>query len=140
VKLAFDFDGTLAELGAVQGYCQMLVQHGGFEVYIVTRRFGPEQTTDEVCDEAIPVYELAAQLGIIRERVVFTNREYKAPILNELGIRYHLDDDPLEGTYIRQAGGPCEFVCTDSTENPGLRNWRTLLDEALGLPPLRAPW
>lgn len=139
MKISFDFDGTLAELGAVQDYCRKLVQ-GGFEVYIVTRRFRPGHPMNEMYDEATPVHSLAAQLGVPRERVIFTDREYKATILNELGIRYHLDDDALEGTYIRQAGGPCEFVCTDSTENPGLRNWRTLLDESLGLPPLRAPW
>lgn len=140
MRISFDFDGTLADLGAVQQYCRLVLAQERHEVYIITRRYRAEHPLSEVLDEATPVYELAGKLGVDRERVVFTDREYKAETLNKLAIDVHLDDDVVEGLYIRQSGDGCAFICTDSTENPGLRNWRSLMDEILGLPPLTAPW
>ena len=140
MRISFDFDGTLADLGAVQDYCRLLLAHERFEIYIITRRFRAEHPMSTALDEAAPVHALARALGVAHERVVFTDRQYKVDTLNELGIHVHLDDDIVEGMYIRQSGQGCEFVCTDSTQNPDLRNWRSILDELLGLPPLQAPW
>jgi len=140
MKISFDFDGCIGDLGAVQDYCRLLLAEGRFEVYIITRRYRAEHPMSSALNEAAPVRALAEALGVDQDRVVFTDREYKVDTLNQLGIDVHLDDDVVEGMYIRQTGRGCRFVCTDSTQNPDLRNWRAMLDEMLGLPPLRAPW
>jgi len=131
LHISFDFDGTLT-LPHVRDYFTALSHNDQHYLYIVTRRYQSGHPAAIVDEHSDPL-ALAEALTIPVERVVFTDRAYKAPILNSLGVDVHLDDDHIEGLYIRQQQGRCRFLCLDASENPGLRSWQDLLDEMLGV-------
>lgn len=47
-------------------------------------------------DEHVEVYELAEKLGILKERVFFTNRHWKHEKLDKLGIDIHFENSKPE--------------------------------------------
>ena len=79
----------------------------GHQVWIVTSRV--RDLEDEFPEERI-TYHLRT-LGIINyfppERIIYTNRELKAPTLLHLGIDLHHDDDLEEIIACKEAGIPC---------------------------------
>jgi hypothetical protein len=84
IKVSFDFDGTL-ERESIQRYAKELVERG-HEVWIVTSRFGDEEryktffmTTTPVGLTNADLFDIAAKLGIPRERVHFTDMDDKWP-------------------------------------------------------------
>lgn len=134
MRVSFDYDGTLADhfdgshnpnsgraLEALLGHAS-----AGDEVFIVTRRYGPENAGLGLVNEHIDPLRLAAGLPVPGHRVVFTNRSLKADRLRELGIDMHYDDCPFEADYFlrRQAGTGMLFVVV--SDGP----WRVL-----GAPP-----
>ena len=94
-NISFDFDGTLSFIDMdgkecmfhIQNFCKALVQEKIHEIFIITRRnsFDPQETFE--------VFNLAARLGIKKENVIFTNREYKYGTIKQLDIHVHIDDD-----------------------------------------------
>ena len=123
LKVSFDWDNTISmsyldedseETKFVhQGYNQEFIDKminyikEGHDVWIVTSRV--KELEDEFPQERIS-YHLRT-LGIINyfppDRIIYTNRELKAPILLDLGIDLHHDDDLEEIIACKQAGIKC---------------------------------
>lgn len=112
-SVSFDFDGTLNEhfFGAVnpqedevKRLFVELVESEDFDVYIITRRYGPEDADKGLKDEHTTVDNLLKTLNIDlpKEKKLFTNRKYKYTLINKLGIDIHLDDDPKEHVLIKK--------------------------------------
>ena len=100
-KVSFDFDCTLSET-YVQEYAQELIDRG-FEVWIVTSRFGDDtkyknyfKTYTNVDLTNNDLWEVAEKLKIPKERVHFTDMEDKWKFLKDKGFIWHLDDDFIE--------------------------------------------
>jgi hypothetical protein len=106
-KVSFDFDGCLGHRADVQEFCKDLIKRDDVEIWIVTSR--PEFPEQHFSDwsnwlEELKLsnnddlFPLAAELGIPRERIVFTWPEFKATWFIEHGrdFVFHLDDDSTE--------------------------------------------
>jgi len=106
IKVSFDFDGTL-ERESIQRYAKELVERG-HEVWIVTSRFGDDERYKTFFQTTIPVgrtnedlFEIAASLGIPRERVHFTDMDDKWPFFKYYHeMLWHIDDDWVENRAI----------------------------------------
>lgn len=103
-KVSFDYDGTLGDhfygeenphKEEIQELLVELVNDESFDVYIITRRFGPENSSKGATSEHEVVLNLLKTLNIQlpEEKIIFTNREYKYSLINKLNIDIHLDDD-----------------------------------------------
>lgn len=123
MKISFDWDNTISmsyldedsvEPNFIhQGYNQEFIDKmlnyikEGHEVWIVTSRV--RDLEDEFPEERITWH--LKTLGIINyfppERIIYTNRELKAPTLLHLGIELHHDDDVEEIIACREAGIEC---------------------------------
>lgn len=112
-KVSFDFDGTLNEhfsgesnphKDEVQKLLVELFNNESFDVYIITRRFGPENSEKGNINEHNLVFELLnfLDIEIFKEKIIFTNRDYKFSTINALGIDIHFDDDYLEHDLIKR--------------------------------------
>ena len=106
-KVSFDFDGCLGDRTDVFEFCKDLMQRDDVEVWIVTSRPEfPEQhfpDWDKLRDDRKwsnddHLFPTAAELGIPRERIVFTWHEFKATWFKQHGrdFVFHLDDDTTE--------------------------------------------
>lgn len=85
MKISIDFDGTLSTAKGMELARKLIVD--GNELYIITRR---RKTFDE------PVYNVAQELKIPRNRVIFTNGEMKWKSILKYGIELHIDNNPDE--------------------------------------------
>lgn len=100
-KVSFDYDGTLSKT-SVQAYAKSLVE-AGHEVWITTSRYDSidKYSKEEVKDwqiEHLPtawtkLFDVADEIGISREHIIFTNKEPKLPYVKEQNFLWHLDDD-----------------------------------------------
>lgn len=133
--VSFDFDGCLndhffgdinSEKENIQELFKELVDSEDFDVYIITRRFGPDNSNDGLGNEHISVYELLENLKIDfpKEKIVFTNRKYKFSFINSLGVDFHFDDDPEEHYLIRQYSNGSSI----DVQQPG---WKMIFYELL---------
>jgi hypothetical protein len=92
MKVSFDFDGTLNKFG-IQEFAKELITQG-IEVWIVTSRW-PDTPQHPVLNDDL--FEVADELDISRERIVFTCYEHKADyFLKHPNFVFHLDDDWIE--------------------------------------------
>jgi len=134
-KVSFDFDGTLndhfygdtnPEKDGIKQLFKELFESEDFDVYIITRRFGPEDSEKGLGDEHTTVDNLLESLNIDlpKEKKLFTNRKYKYTLINKLEIDIHLDDDPKEHELIRKFTNGSSVYVQDS-------NWRKDFDELL---------
>jgi len=108
-KVSFDFDGTL-EKEEVQQYAKELVNRG-IEVWITTTRFQDTRRYAMKCSNK-DLYNVAKEVGIIPERIQFTNMEWKAPTLIKSGFIWHLDDNETEFEMLAR-GCPHLFIHVD---------------------------
>lgn len=102
-KVSFDFDGTLGDVLEVQEYAKELMLREGVEVWITTRRYDKvEKYTDaflatynikSLKKQHGYLFELAEEIGIPLERIIFTNMKSKYIDLNIFKPVWHLDDD-----------------------------------------------
>lgn len=89
--VSVDFDDTFnTERG--KELVQKLIDDGMI-VHIITRR---QQSASK------PVYDLATEYGIPRDRVHFTNGKLKWEMIKELGIKKHFDNNPDEIKAIKE--------------------------------------
>lgn len=134
-KISFDFDGTLGDhFGGgfnsvkeeVQEFFKGLVESGKYDIYIITRRYGPEFSDEGLQNEHEEVFDLLKSLNITlpEENILFTNRKYKFTLINTLGIDIHLDDDSREHELI-------EKFTNRSSVNIQLPNWKEKFDGLL---------
>jgi len=133
--VSFDFDGTLNEhfLGgvnpsedAIRQLFVQLVNDEDFDVYIITRRFGPENANKGLKDEHTTVMKMLDELNIHlpEEKIIFTNRQYKYSVINKLEVDIHLDDDSREHELIRK-------FTNGSSVDVQQPNWKEKFDELL---------
>lgn len=112
-RISFDFDGTISNREDVQEFCKKCLLNKDIEVYITTRRFGPEiakvpKEDQPTCEwwsyvgskNWTEVFDLADSFGIKRENIHFCNMEDKYEYFKNGSpgdiIDVHLDDDPLD--------------------------------------------
>ena len=111
--VSFDFDGTLNDhffgdenphKDGIKQLFKELCESDEFDVYIITRRYGPEDSDKGLKDEHTTVFNLLKTLNIVlpKEKIIFTNRSYKYTLINKLKIDIHLDDDSREHNLIRR--------------------------------------
>jgi hypothetical protein len=134
-RVSFDFDGTLNEdffggknphKDEVQKLLVELFNDESFDVYIITRRFGPNNCNKGQKNEHEVVLNLLNQLNIQlpEEKIIFTNREYKYSFINKLDIDIHLDDDDREHELIKK-------FTKGSSVNVQHPKWREKFEELL---------
>lgn len=108
--VSFDFDGTLvddfygehnSQKETIQKICKDLIDNG-HNVFIVTKRFGPEFSHLGKKNEHVEVHELAEKLGIRKENIHFTNREWKYYTLKRLNMNVHFENSEDEVYEIRR--------------------------------------
>lgn len=107
MKISFDFDGTLADEfdGTVNHQKEKVIaklkelQAENHEIFIVTKRFSPQNANMGIVNEHIDVLRLASELGISGKNVIFTNRELKADTLHKLSINQHYENSDVELDY-----------------------------------------
>ena len=88
IKISLDIDGTLLTDRVHDFVLKHLYNVKGIELWIHTRRYKESEGKE--------AYELAELFDIPEERVIFCNRNYKAPFLEKNKINLHLDDDSTE--------------------------------------------
>jgi hypothetical protein len=106
IKVSIDFDGTL-DRESIQKYAKELIEKG-YEVWIVTSRFGDNKKYQEFFQTSINVditnndlKEAANSIGIPEERIHFTNMDDKWPFLKfHDDFLWHIDDDWIENKNI----------------------------------------
>jgi hypothetical protein len=89
--VSVDFDDTF-NTEAGKELVQKLIDNG-VTVHIITRR---QQSASK------PVYDLAAEYGIPKDRVHFTNGKLKWEMIKILGIKKHIDNNPDELKAIKE--------------------------------------
>lgn len=109
--ISFDFDGTIDHhfgngdknpyLKQIRDYIKRLKRRG-YEIYIITRRYGPENANIGLMNEHLKVWNTAKELGIPKENVIFTNRKWKFTFIDSIGACMHVDDDDREKYWIER--------------------------------------
>lgn len=134
MKISFDFDNTLHDdfsgaINPIKDKVQSILlklHNSGHDVYIITRRYGPnyidkyglKNEHDKVFDTIfglIPDFQ--------KEKMIFTNREYKAQTIKELNIDLHIDDDTQEAFLLNIYKKEFVIVHTE--------NWEQLLESKI---------
>lgn len=109
MKVSFDFDGTLDRLD-VQRFAKELIDEG-HEAWIVTSRIATEPALAKgwywVERQNEELYRVAEEVGILRERIVFTEHVDKIKYLKGKGFAFHLDDDEWELIAIMEDRDKC---------------------------------
>lgn len=85
MNVSFDVDGTLLDdfdgsLNKQKEEIQSLAKKhlsSGDNVFIITKRYGPEFLNEGLKNEHRIVYQLASSLGIPFDKCYFTNRDWK---------------------------------------------------------------
>ena len=99
--VSFDFDGSLDDnfngkknpyKNITRDQAKELIQ-SGYEVYIITRRYSPGSFNSNEFQKA---WNWAEELGIPKNRVVFTDRKWKYSFIKSVGAFMHIDDDEIE--------------------------------------------
>jgi len=125
VKVSFDFDCTL-DRKCMQDYAALAMSKG-VEAWIVTSRLDDKTyslkyftSLDIGILANADLYEVSSNLGIPRDRVVFTNGEYKWHFFKaNPGFAWHIDDDWMENNYI------IRYAKTPSINSWGNSSWST---------------
>ena len=98
MKISFDFDSTLSE-SDVELYAKSLIEKG-HEVWIVTSRLGNGNEPNPKWNDDL--YECADRVGIKRQNIHFCSMSNKSEFLKDKGFLFHLDDDYIELSFIRE--------------------------------------
>ena len=121
-KVSFDFDGKL-ELPSITKYAKELIEKG-HDVWLTTTRYGDDEkykkffhTTTHVDLTNNDLWELAAEIGIPKEKIHFTDMNDKWPYIKKMGFLWHIDDDWVEN---RQILNNTKTLAVSSFGNP---NW-----------------
>jgi hypothetical protein len=140
--ITVDFDGTIGDYfdgtpnprkSRIRNWIKILMRRG-YDVHIVTRRFGPNKFFEGAGDEHVKVLKFAEELEISFENVHFTNREWKYKTLITLESSVHLDDDMEEKMLIKENAPDITAICVEDgdweeelierlSKNNGLNIW-----------------
>lgn len=109
--ISFDFDGTLDHhfgngdknpfIKDTRDYVLRLIRRG-YDVHIITRRYGPENSQMGLINEHEKVWKVAKELGIPKNNIIFTNRKWKYSFIESIGACMHIDDDDREKYWIER--------------------------------------
>jgi hypothetical protein len=109
--ISFDYDGTLDHhfgghdknpfLKEVRDFALRLKRRG-YNIHIITRRYGPENSHMGLTNEHLEVWKTADILGVPRENIIFTNRKWKYSFIESIGACMHIDDDEREKYWIER--------------------------------------
>ncbi len=128
IKVSFDFDETLSK-PAVQIFAGELLQNDLLEIWIVTNRLDNKsfdlkygQGYKFNCNEDL--FEVARQLRIPRNRIVFTKKEWKYLFFLNKDFAIHIDDLPQDIEYIR---AETSMFCVDVLRDDWKRQVRKLI-------------
>lgn len=108
--ISFDFDGTIDDFFGgqenpnkeqIRDFIKTLIIRG-YDVHIITRRYGPENPKFGAGMEHVKVLKIAEELGIPRNKIIFTNREWKHSHIKSIGACMHVDDDIEEKNHIEK--------------------------------------
>lgn len=125
IKISFDYDGTLSRhFGGevnlkeqeIRNLFLNLINDDNVVLYIITRRYGPENPNKLIKNEYQAVFDTLNSLGvnIPMDNIIFTNRKYKYDYINRIGIDIHLDDDIMEYKLIDKfSKAKCVHVISD---------------------------
>lgn len=98
-KISFDFDSTLT-VDVVYDLAEKLIGEG-HEVWLVTSRFEKTDSSGNIVNND-DLFDLAWELGIPKERIHFCNMKDKYVFLENKGFLWHLDDDEVELSLLRE--------------------------------------
>lgn len=121
--ITFDFDGCISDYfggeinprkKTIKEWIKRLLSRG-YEIHIVTRRFGPHAANRGVGNEHIPVLEFAKSVGVSEEHVHFTDRDWKYGTILNLGASIHLDDDTQEQILINKHLNGVTAICVEDS-------------------------
>ena len=107
MMISFDFDGTLSR-NDVQEYARELMLRG-INVWICTSRTSPKNSKEGWNDD---LFKVADDLGVSRDRIIFTNYANKSEFINNYNFIWHLDDCNVE----------LDFINTETKTN-GISVW-----------------
>ena len=100
-----DFDGTFnSQKDEIQEICKQLIKVGK-NVNIITKRYDN--------DEKVLAYQISDKLNIPRNKVFFTNREFKNGIIEKLNIQVHFDNTEYECQYIKAEFPNINVICIE---------------------------
>ena len=126
-RISFDFDYTMTRKD-VRSIAEHLIAKG-YELWIVTSRYDNTYALDEGWDwipgQNEKVFTTAEELGIPKERIIFTNRIPKIEFLTGKGFLVHLDDNVDELIAIMQSKDNCIPINVDNSD------WIKHFEEAL---------
>lgn len=115
MKVSFDFDSTL-DRKDVQQFAKRLVDRG-HEVWIITSRRSNEDAEsaeawvkDRVLKSNKKLFQVADNVGIKREHIIFTCFQMKSESIKDKGFAFHLDDDPDELMDIIHSNDNCKPI------------------------------
>jgi hypothetical protein len=108
-KITFDFDGTLEDdfdgtinkqKEEIKNVLKQLMITN--EIFIVTKRHSPKNSSLGKINEHIDVLRLAMELGIPGKNIIFTDRMLKAETLIQMGSDIHFENSEMEVQYMNQ--------------------------------------
>ena len=117
-KVSFDFDSTI-DRKDIQRYAKELISEG-YDVWIVTSRINTESALERgwywVEKNNQELYDVAEEVGIPRDKIVFTEHVDKIEYLFGKNFLFHIDDDVDELMAIIKSGDPCKVVNSDHSD------------------------
>ena len=112
MKISFDFDGTIwdefdrtpnNQKDEIGNICKSYIRNN-HDVFIVTKRWGPNNRDKGLKNECDIVYHIGQSLGIKIENIIFTDREWKIDTLKKLNIDTHFENAEIEVKMIQETG------------------------------------
>lgn len=117
-KISFDFDGTMSRKD-IRKYAKKLIEEG-HDVWIVTSRCATEPALERgwhwVERQNQELYDVAEEIGIPRERIIFTEHVDKIEYLQGKEFLFHIDDDADELLEIVKSMDPCKVVNAEHSD------------------------
>lgn len=109
MKVSFDFDGTLSRKD-VQDFAKELIGKG-IDVWIVTSRISTEPALEKgwnwIEKQNDELYKVAESVGVVKDKIVFTEHIDKIVFLKDKNFVFHLDDDEHELILIMESKDSC---------------------------------
>lgn len=117
-KVSFDFDSTLSRKD-VQSFAKELITLG-HDVWIVTSRCATEPALERgwhwVERQNQELYDVAEEVGIPKDKIVFTEHVDKIKYLQGKDFTFHLDDDEFELMAILESKDTCKAINVEHFE------------------------
>lgn len=123
IRVSLDYDSTLS-CSDVEKYAKELVERN-FEVWIVTSRFSSENAPNKEWNDDL--FQVADRVGIKRQHIHFTNYADKYEYLKDTDFIFHIDDDNIELSMIKDYTGVIPIYLFAN------KNWRKDCEKAINL-------